>query len=598
MKIHLFEVDMIQQEKIDEIRQRANIVTIISDYLSMKRRGSNYVGLCPFHSENTPSFTVSEDKQIFYCFGCHAKGGVFAFLMMHENLSFPEAVKSVAERVGIEVEDHKRGYKGGGIFEILYKANAIATDYFHSRLLESGGERAREYLKERGVDRTVAEEFRLGYGPPSWDGLAGFLAKRGFPLDMAFRAGLLNKRDGGGYYDRFRERVIFPIFDTRGRPIAFGGRAMDGKEPKYLNSPDSPLFKKGETLYNLHNARQYISKEGYVLVVEGYFDLITLYRYGFKHTVATMGTALTVSNIRRLKGYAKEVYMLFDADDAGRKAVSRMLPIFLEESAQARVVFIPRGMDPDDFLKREGAEALAGIIGEAEPLMDFFLKDLKDLSDLSTARGKIEYLETVAPYLGSMSNMVERDHYAEIVAAMAGVGVDIVYATLKKGQTGAGKNVPLPSETIVMKNYDRVEEKILHILFSFPHLFNEQVKEAVSSFKSAMMRDIGLAVIDILESGGSTPDFTFLLDSGLDEGAKKWIAMALVKEDGAIREAPEKILEDCCRKVVSSGRLGEGTMKLIRQLEMAGKFHEAEEIRAGAESYIGRTCLPRYDRRG
>ena len=309
----------IPKEKIEEVRERASIVQVINEYVPLTKRGHNHVGLCPFHSEKTPSFTVNEEKKIFYCFGCNATGNVITFLMKKDGLAFPEAVRALASRYGIAINESKR--EAPDDREQIYAALKAASAYFTGVLRASAGDPAKEYLKARGMTGELAKRFHIGYATDKWDGLFNFLKKNGIGAEAACKAGLLVKKDKGpGYYDRFRNRVIFPITDVRGRIIGFGGRALDEKSlPKYLNSPESPVFKKGETLFGLYQAKEAVSKEGYVLVVEGYFDLVALHTHGFLNSVATMGTALTTDHIRTLKGYTSSIYALFDSDEAGKE---------------------------------------------------------------------------------------------------------------------------------------------------------------------------------------------------------------------------------------------------------------------------------------
>jgi DNA primase len=575
---------MIPQEKIEEIRLRASIVDIISEHLTLKRRGANHIGLCPFHSEKTPSFTVSEEKKIFYCFGCNAKGNVFAFLMKHDNLSFPEAARVLARRTGVHISQGKKGYSNNGYRERMVEANRIAAEYFQGQLLGRGGGKAREYLKKRGLDVRTIEDFQLGYAPSLWGGLVNFLVSREIPMDVALEVGLIIKKEGG-YYDRFRERIIFPILDTNGRVIAFGGRSLSGREPKYLNSPDSPLFRKGETLYGLFQARQDIARKGFVLIVEGYFDLIALHRNGFKNCAATMGTAITSGHLKRLKGYTKEVYTLFDSDEAGRKAAIRGLKLFLDENIPSKAVFIPPGMDPDELIAKEGSGVMEETIARAEPLMEFFLKDLKQRFDIKTAAGKVAFMEEVIPFLRKTSNITEKGHYAEMVSSVLGIGVDLVYAAVKKAGGGrAGYHETY--ESVEMKDFARAEEKILKVLLLHPELYNESVDSAIDRFGNAVLKDATKYVVNFIKEGTGKIDVSSLVDAGLKESVKNCLIGVAVKENDDIRDAPEEILMDCCKKVISSGELSEDTVKLIKKLEEAGRLKEADLVRSGAESCL------------
>ncbi|MBE7415901.1 MAG: DNA primase, partial [Deltaproteobacteria bacterium] len=337
----------IPKDKIEEIRERASIVQVVSEYVPLTKRGANHLGLCPFHSEKTPSFTVSEEKKIFYCFGCNATGNVITFLMKKEGLAFPDAVRSLAARYGITISESVRP-GAPDKREAVYSALKAASEYFLAELRTSEGARAREYLKGRGLTGELAKSFMIGFAPDRWDGLTGHLKRKGVDTDAALSAGLIVKREKStGHYDRFRGRVVFPITDTRGRIIGFGGRTMDDKvQPKYLNSPESPVFRKGETLFGLSQAREAIQKEGSVIVVEGYFDLVALVKHGFNNSVATMGTALTAEHVRLLKGYTASIYCLFDADEAGKKAAIRGLDLFLNEDVACRAVLLDKGKDP------------------------------------------------------------------------------------------------------------------------------------------------------------------------------------------------------------------------------------------------------------
>lgn len=591
---------MIPQETIEEVRQRASIVDVISERVTLKQRGSNFIGLCPFHSEKTPSFTVSEEKKIFYCFGCQAKGNVVTFLMKYEQLSFPEAVKAIAGRVGVEIpREEKRSGAERNALEGLYNANRIAAEFFHKQLMGRDGSKAREYLKGRGLDAESVDAFNIGYASSSWEGLVRHLSGKRCSLDDAERVGLIKRKDRG-HYDRFRERIIFPIHDTSRRVIGFGGRSMTDREPKYLNSPDSPLFRKGEVLYGLLDARQAIRQKGFALIVEGYFDLIALHINGFKNSVATMGTALTSGHIRRLRGSAREIYTLFDGDEAGRKAAVRGLDLFLDEGVPSRAVFLPSGLDPDDFIRKEGADSLEKAVAGAPPLMELFLRELAKGHDLTTAAGKVAYMEEAVPRLRRIGNVTERGHYSEMIATLLGVGVDVVYTALKSGEkkgrarpSGSGGRGGRPDIQAGIKagiqaniqDGTKGEEQIVKVLLFHPELLDDTVKDAVHRFRSPLLKEAVRFVIVAIEGGGKV-DESSLFDAPLGEGEKNWLTRAIMEGDRDIRGVPEEILSDCCRKVQSSGELGEGTQRLLKSLEEAGRSQEAELLRKGAESCI------------
>jgi DNA primase len=574
---------MIPEEKIEEVRERASIVQVVSEYVPLTMKGQNHVGLCPFHSEKTPSFTVSEEKKLFHCFGCQASGNVITFLMRHEGMDFPETVRTLARRYGVTIVEEKKA--GGGPRELLGRVNRAAVDFFVKELKAPGGSKAREYLEKRGFGGEMAERFRLGYAPGRWDGLAGYLRGKGFDLSLAERAGLVVKKQRG-YYDRFRGRIIFPITDVRGTVVAFGGRSVDGSEPKYLNSPETAAFKKGETLFGLYQAKQAIKKQGYALVVEGYFDLLALHRHGFTNAVATMGTALTGEHIGRLRGYAGSIHTLFDSDDAGKKAALRGLGLFLDEDVPSRVVLLPHGTDPDEFLKEAGPEGMKKAVEGAVPLMDFYLEELASLSDLQTGGGKAAYLDEALEYLGRIKNVAERGHYAGKVASTLAIEVKAIYDVLNT-QFKKGDRRSVLSSVVPIRGSRLAESTILRVLLRHPELCRpefcrEEVLDALGIFQDPLLRRVAKTVAASFEADSFEP--STIMDSTEDEEVRSWIAGVLLNEDDGFIESPEKMLEDCVKKVLNAGKPREATMRLIKRLEESGLGDVAMEIRSKLES--------------
>src|ERR1041384_5921230 len=348
---------MISQEKIAEIRARASIVELVSDVVTLKKAGRNHLGLCPFHGEKTPSFTVSEDKGIYHCFGCHAGGSVFNFLMQYDQLSFPEAVERVGKRAALPSKrsEWRGNNDGAGEREHLYRINERAAANYQKILFgHPEGARALQYLKSRGVDDATARRFMLGYAPQGGSGLVNIIRQEKIPASDALRLGLIGQRAGGKIYEKFFARVIFPIVSPAGKVVAFGGRVLDQSLPKYLNSSETPLFHKGSTLYGLHHAKEGIRRADRVVVVEGYLDVIALAQHDLSYAVATLGTALTVDHIRVLSRYTKNVIALSDGDDAGQKAAARSFEVFVEAGLLGRAAFLPKQDDPDQFVAQHG----------------------------------------------------------------------------------------------------------------------------------------------------------------------------------------------------------------------------------------------------
>ena len=370
----------IPAEAIQHIRERASLVEVVSDVVTLRKRGRTVVGLCPFHTEKTPSFTVSEERGFYHCFGCGEHGDVFGFVMKTQSLAFPEAIRTIAQRFGLPVPEGSDSERRGG--DPLLAVNAAAATFFTKSLAGPGGARARAYLAERSVGDAVAARFGIGYAPGTGEALARHLRAEGYPLEHALTLGLIARRDSGGVYDRFRDRLIFPIADAAGRIVAFGGRVLPGRPssgdppPKYLNSPESPLFHKGHTLYGLPQAREAIRRRGRAIVVEGYLDVIALAEAGIEEVVAPLGTALTADQLRVLRRLCESVLACFDGDEAGRRAAARSFATFVEAGLWGRGVFLPAGEDPDTFVRRNGREALETLLAAAEPLVDAFLADL------------------------------------------------------------------------------------------------------------------------------------------------------------------------------------------------------------------------------
>jgi DNA primase len=347
-------------DKIEEVRSRADIVEIVGAHVRLRRAGRNFVGLCPFHNEKTPSFSVNAERGFFHCFGCGAGGSVFNFIMRVEGLTFPEAVRSLARKYGVTLPQHDQSGPAAGEREAMLKASEVAAEFFaHVLWNTADGALARDYLKSRGISVETARAFMIGFAPSRPASLAKALERRGL-RDAGVKVGLV-KKDGDSAYDMFRARVMFPIRDAQGRAIAFGGRVLDARLPKYINSPESPLYSKARTLYGLFEARQAISSsvssgKDRAIIVEGYFDVIALWQAGFKEAVAGCGTALTVEQLRALSRYTKQVIACFDGDPAGRKASMRALEIFLQAGLLGRGIFIPSGFDPDTFVRRADRE--------------------------------------------------------------------------------------------------------------------------------------------------------------------------------------------------------------------------------------------------
>lgn len=364
----------ISENKIEEIRSAADIVDIISGFVQLRKRGKNFIGLCPFHSEKTPSFTVSEEKQIFHCFGCHAGGNIYKFLMEYEKISFVEAVQEVAARVGINLEYEEDTSGKESEQEILYEINVQAARYFSDNLLNlPEGEIARKYFIERKIKPQTMRSFGLGYALNGWENFVEFAKSQKIDLERAVQLGLIGQQKDGRLYDKFSDRIIFPIFSANGRVIAFAGRILESKEAaaKYLNSPESVIYVKGRILYGLSFSKDEIRKLDKAILVEGYMDLISLYQNGIKNVVAVSGTALTEDQVQLLSRYTKNVVLLFDADTAGIKASMRSIELLLKQDMEIKIVTLPSGEDPDSFINNFGKEEFEELIRKAQNFLEY-----------------------------------------------------------------------------------------------------------------------------------------------------------------------------------------------------------------------------------
>jgi DNA primase len=484
---------MIKQEKIIEIRDRASIVEVISDYVTLRRVGRNFTGLCPFHAEKSPSFTVSEEKAIFHCFGCRAGGSVFQFLMQYDHLTFPEAVERVASRYGIEVE--RQSAKNGevGERESLYRINERAAANYHKILFgHPAGRRALDYLKSRKVNEELARRFLVGYAPPTGSGLLDVLRKEQLPVKDALRLGLIGQRSEQQFHEKFFGRLMFPIINAGGKVVGFGGRVLDGGLPKYINSSESPLFRKGSTLYGLYQAKEGIRRADRVVVVEGYLDVMALHQFGLVSAVATLGTALTPDHVRLLGRYTQNIVALFDGDDAGRKAAARSFEIFVETGLLGRAAFLPAGEDPDTYVHRHGPDALEKILEQAIPLADYYFSWLKQRFGMSL-EGKSQIANEVSRLLAKLSNPFEVDLLVQRAVDTLGIREELLRRSAPPSgyRPGAKTTVQASSEKTPPSRDDIAEQSLVSLMLRGSNALRSVEKEReVRQWLSPKWRDI------------------------------------------------------------------------------------------------------------
>ena len=460
---------MFSEDIIGRVRDSVDIVDLVSGYVSLKKTGKNHTGLCPFHSEKTPSFSVNPDKQIFHCFGCGAGGDVFRFVELQEGLNFPEAVRVLASRAGIALPANSRSRnqdkKSEDERQVLIAIVADAAEYFRNELKGPAGSMARAYLKRRGVTDAMVQDFALGYIKPEWDGMLRHLKQRGYAFGQMEKAGLIVKRsEGEGYYDRFRGRIIFPIRDISGNVIAFGGRVMDDTLPKYLNSSETPLYSKSNTLYCLDMAKEYGRRQGYFVIVEGYLDAIACHQYGVRNAVATLGTALTEGQLRLMRRFADKLVLIFDPDPAGVKASLRGFDLFMASGMKVNVVSLPDGDDPDTFLQKHGHDAFAACLRNSVKFMDFVLEQVVKSGSLTSIDDKVRRAEEMLGFIAKIPSVIERDHYLKRTAEALDLEESVLRREIPDRPRRSSFGVKEPAPVLVRGHRPKAEEILIHLM--------------------------------------------------------------------------------------------------------------------------------------
>lgn len=425
------------EEFVQQVRSAIDIVEVISEYVPLKKSGRSMVGLCPFHSEKTPSFHVSAERQFFHCFGCKAGGDVYSFLMQMEQLTFPEALRKLAERAGIPfpTADSQAAENQNTAKLAMYEAHKLAAKLYHHVLTSLPyGEKALAYLRKRGLSEQTIVEYQIGYAPDSWDFLTNRLKKRGFSLPLMVEAGLLARSENGQrIYDRFRGRIMFPIHDTQGEVIGFGGRSLDGSQPKYLNTPETPLFSKSHVVFNLHRSRTAIRKRKQAILFEGYVDVIAAWQAGVQQGVATLGTALTEQQARMIRRNADQVIVCYDGDAAGQEAAEKAVALLQEAGCSVRVAMLPQGVDPDEYIRRNGAEAFSqNVLLQAVPVMAFRLQQLRAKHVLRDEDDQARFVQEALQLIAQLPSPVERDLYERQLAAEFSLSLDAIKAEARK----------------------------------------------------------------------------------------------------------------------------------------------------------------------
>jgi DNA primase len=481
--------------KIEEIKSRVDIVDLASEYLTLKKAGRNYLGLCPFHQEKTPSFTVNREKQIFYCFGCGEGGNAITLLMKMANKSFPEAIKYLAEKTGVILPARTFSSEGRAkesLHEQIVNLNYRVAQQYARNLASQIGKAARDYIQKRGLSEETVKQFRLGYAPDNWRATADFIEGAGLSLKLAEQAGLVIAGKDGGYYDRFRGRLIFPIENVFGEVIAFGGRILDAGEPKYLNSPETPVYIKGKNLYGLNKTKEAIRQKGFCLIVEGYFDAISLYNAGIHNVVATLGTALTRDHLELLRRYTQNVVALFDPDAAGRKALDRSLELFLEVGMHARALVLPGGDDPDVYVRSFGREALEDLIVHAPPISDYYIDNV--LGNGKTFEENRDLVKTAKEFVNKIGDEIEKNLFIKRISEKLGIDQSLLKREVlrREGYRKPSLHVTTDSQL----NSNPLEMNLIRLMLEYPQKTELIERERILDyFMDARLKVVGEKIV-------------------------------------------------------------------------------------------------------
>ena len=566
----------IPHDKIEQIRNVANIVEIIGEYIPLKKIGKNYVGLCPFHNETSPSFTVSEEKQIFHCFGCGIGGNVFHFLMRYRQCSFREAVEEVANRYGLSLPKTKMTPKEEEAYRLkkdILTINEQAARFYHQYLTEEkDAERAREYLRARGIGRDTISDYMLGYAPPRWDALTQFLQRKGVSTALAVQGGLLIEREDGGVYDRFRDRIIFPIFDSRDRVIAFGGRVLGDGLPKYINSPETPVYQKGFCLYGVNVAKVWSQKEGKVILVEGYFDLLSLHARGIRYAVASLGTALTPAQVRLLKGLSPHIILIYDGDAAGKKAAKRSIPLFLKEDILVDIALLPENQDPDSFISQVGKEGFLNLLSQAKPLIDWYLASGEEETRDNFER-RYQFLQEASNVIFQFKNPFKKSHYIGKLCQLFHVDQALIQDLHKNS-----RDISLGSDLLAaflnsLTPDERFQLKTIRYLFSYPQMVHEFAREnAFKEIVHPLFRQLLDLICEIYERKNELSLSELLLNTQED------IIKSLITK-WAIETSPFK-LEDGYEilRAIKQKRLKRERQKILTKIKDAEERKDFSEV--------------------
>jgi len=588
---------------VDDVRERTDIVEVISQYVALKRAGKTHKGLCPFHAEQAPSFTVDPHKQLWYCFGCQIGGNVFHFLMRIEGLTFNEAAERLARRAGLVLQRAPAQAQRQSERDVLAKVNLAAARFYREQLTGPGGAAARAYLCERGLAQATIQRFGIGLAPDEWETLYRHLHEGGYAAEAITKSGLAVPRaEGGGCYDRFRNRIMFPIIDIQRRVIGFGGRTLGDDPAKYVNSPESALFVKGRTLYALPEAVRSMQEKGRAVLVEGYFDCVVAHEHGFTETVATLGTALTSEHVALLRRRTDRVYVAFDADSAGAAATVRSWPLFDDAGVEVRVIALPRGLDPDSFLREHGAEALEERLGQAPTMIDWQLRALVAEYEGRDEEARLRMIEEAVPLLSGIAGAVARAHYVKRLAEYwcgprierVSIIEEALHQEIRRAHSAGRKreqDSPLPPAA---PSADRAERELLAAMLQNRQAA-ERIVESVSpqDFTDPNCREIFERVLERFDQDVTVTVESLVADLSPDAAARaaELAMMDTVDVEGSrvVSDLVDRMQEAGWRRRYEELRKRQQTGELLDPQDPA--FREYYELRRRHAAAVGRRAV-------
>ncbi len=571
------------QSSIDEVLRRSDIVDVVASYVSLRRNGTDFVGLCPFHREKTPSFHISSSKQLFYCFGCGTGGNLIDFVMKAENLDFVDGIKFLAERAGVTLEEEVYSpevKQKHDLRDRVLKMNKLAAMHFVKNLSKEDAAVAREYAQKRGLSREIITTYGIGYAPESWSDLTSFLNENGYKNDEIVSAGLAVRNEKGHVYDKFRNRLMFPIIDVRGNVVAFGGRALGDDNAKYMNSPETPVFHKGSHVFGLNVAKAESAKDGLILV-EGYMDAVSLHVYGFKNAVAGLGTAFTEGQATLLKRYAPCVYICYDSDEAGQKAADKAIDVLTAAGVKIKVLSYSGAKDPDEFLKTKGVQSFKEIISKALSPTEYRILKLRKNYNLVELNDKVEFLEKAAGILAQNENQVEREIYIKRIANETDISVESITAEVnkriyqknrktykiqeRKAQSIQDEIKPNPSQSGASNAVYKAERMLLNLMFFNKNAFRTAKGTiAPEEISDEGHRALFSAIVSFKETDetDNAPVFFASLPENIKSLAadilyKEYVGDAVLAAKDTIQKIKKENLNSLINRLIAEGKIGE-----------------------------------------